>query len=145
VEDREKLKRCRRSARLRRNDSTRRRRSHRARSSPRTNTWGRRLYAIAFLSSGSPQTPLVEFLETDNYEKTKALVAVIRRSDGGKKMYGPGDPLPQVYADNFTTVLFRDHVDAPRAWSKMAVLVHEDDTDAMLNHALLQAKRRGDL
>jgi hypothetical protein len=112
---------------------------------PRTNTWGQRPYTIAFLSSGSPQTPLVEFLATDDYENTHGLVAVIRGSDGGKKMYGPGDPLPSVYAHNFTTVLFRDQVNAPRAWSKMAVLVHEGDTDAILNHALLQARRRGDL
>jgi hypothetical protein len=112
---------------------------------PRTNTWGTRGYTVGFLSSGSPQIALVEFLTTDDYEQTRNLVAVIRGSDGGKKMYGPGDPLPQVYVDNFTIVVFRDEVKAPRAWSKMAVLVHEDDTDSILNHALLQARRRRDL
>jgi hypothetical protein len=49
------------------------------------------------------------------------------------------------YADNFRTVLFRDRINAPRAFSKMAVLAHHGDTDTILNHALLQARRRRDL
>ena len=64
----------------------------------RENTWGRdRKYVVAFLSSGSPQEPLVEFVAADDYEQTRELVAVIRGSDGGRRMYGIGDTLPAVY------------------------------------------------
>jgi hypothetical protein len=46
----------------------------------RENAWGRdRKYVVAFLSGGSPQEPLVEFVAADDYEQTRELVAVIRR------------------------------------------------------------------
>ncbi len=62
----------------------------------RENTWGRdRKYVVAFLSSGAPQQPLVEFVAADDYEQTRELVAVIRGSDGGRRMYGAGDALPR--------------------------------------------------
>jgi hypothetical protein len=68
----------------------------------RKNAWGRdRKYVVAFLSSGSPQEPLVEFVAADDYEQTRELVAVIRGSDGGRRMYGTGDALPAVYTDAF--------------------------------------------
>ena len=61
----------------------------------RENRWGRdRKYIVAFLSGGSPQHPLVEFVAADDYEQSRELVAVIRGSDGGRRMYGAGDPLP---------------------------------------------------
>jgi hypothetical protein len=112
----------------------------------RAEAWGRdRKYLIAFLTSGSPQIPLVEFLEVDDYESTRELLAIVRGSDGGKKMYGPGDTLPDVYRQNFQIELYRDRVIYPRSWNKLAVVAHEDDVVAILNHALLQARRRGDL
>ena len=65
----------------------------------RKKKWGRnRKYVVAFLSSGGPQKPLAEFLAADDYAKTRELVAVIRGSDGGRRMYGPGDELPELYA-----------------------------------------------
>ena len=61
----------------------------------RKNKWGRdRKYVVAFLSAGSPQQPLVEFVAADDYEQTRELVAVIRGSDGGRRMYSVGDALP---------------------------------------------------
>lgn len=112
----------------------------------RAKAWGRdRTYLIAFLTSGAPQVPLVEFLEVDDYESTHELLAIIRGSDGGKKMYGPGDSLPDVYTQNFRTELYSDRVVYPRSWNKLAVIAHEDDHAAILNHALVQARRRGDL
>ena len=57
----------------------------------RKNKWGRdRKYVVAFLSAGSPQQPLVEFVAADDYGQTRELVAVIRGSDGGRRMYGVG-------------------------------------------------------
>ena len=57
----------------------------------RENKWGRdRKYVVAFLSSGSPQQPLAQFAAADDFEETRELVAVVRGSDGARRMYGPG-------------------------------------------------------
>jgi hypothetical protein len=50
-----------------------------------------RVHDPPFLTSGSPQVPLAEFLEVDDYDSTRELLTVHRGSDGGKKMYSPGD------------------------------------------------------
>ena len=109
----------------------------------RKNRWGRdRKYVVAFLSSGAPQQPLVEFLAADDYAKTRELVAVIRGSDGGRRMYGIGDTLPAVYTERFRTQLYNERVVHPGVWSKLAVVAREDDDEAILNHALIQSRRR---
>jgi hypothetical protein len=109
----------------------------------RESAWGRdRKYVVAFLSSGSPQEPLVEFVAADDYEQTRELVAVIRGSDGGRRMYGAGDTLPAVYAERFRTEIYNDRIVYPGAWNKLVVVAREDDDEAMLNHALIQSRRR---
>jgi hypothetical protein len=109
----------------------------------RKNAWGRdRKYVVAFLSSGSPQEPLVEFVATDDYEQTRELVAVIRGSDGGRRMYGVGDALPTVYADRFRTQIYNERITYPGAWNKLVIVAREDDHEAMLNHAVIQSRRR---
>jgi hypothetical protein len=109
----------------------------------RKNKWGRdRKYVVAFLSSGSPQQPLAEFVAADDYEETRDLVAVIRGSDGGRRMYGVGDALPQVYREGFRTQMYNERVDYPGVWSKVVVVAREDDEETMLNHALIQGRRR---
>ena len=109
----------------------------------RKNKWGRdRKYVVAFLSAGSPQRPLVEFVAADDYEQTRELVAVIRGSDGGRRMYGVGDRLPAVYTDRFRTQLYNERVVYPGAWNKIVVVAREDDDEAILNHALIQSRRR---
>jgi hypothetical protein len=109
----------------------------------RANAWGRdRKYVVAFLSSGSPQEPLVEFVAADDYEQTRELVAVIRGSDGGRRMYGAGDALPAVYTDRFRTQIYNERITYPGAWNKVVVIAREDDDEAMLNHALIQSRRR---
>jgi hypothetical protein len=109
----------------------------------RGNAWGRdRKYVVAFLSSGSPQEPLVEFVATDDYEQTRELVAVIRGSDGGRRMYGAGDALPTVYAERFRTQIYNERINHPGAWNKVVVVAREDDDETMLNHALIQSRRR---
>jgi len=112
----------------------------------RKKKWGRdRKYVVAFLSSGSPQKPLAEFLAADDYAKTKELLAVIRGSDGGRRMYGPGDALPEIYAERFRTEMYDDRVDYPGVWKRVVVVAREDDHATMLNHALIQGRRRGSL
>jgi hypothetical protein len=109
----------------------------------RKNKWGRdRKYVVAFLSGGSPQQPLVEFVATDDYEDTRELVAVIRGSDGGRRMYGAGDALPAPYTERFRTQIYNERVVHPGVWNKLVVVAREDDDQAMLNHALIQSRRR---
>ena len=109
----------------------------------RKNKWGRdRKYVVAFLSSGSPQQPLVEFVAADDYEQTRELVAVIRGSDGGRRMYSAGDALPAVYKERFRTQPYNERVVHPGVWNKLVVVAREDDDDAILNHALVQSRRR---
>lgn len=109
----------------------------------RKNRWGRdRKYVVAFLSAGSPQQPLVEFVAADDYEQTRELVAVIRGSDGGRRMYGIGDALPAVYAERFRTQVYNERVVYPGAWNKIVVVAREDDHEVILNHALIQSRRR---
>jgi hypothetical protein len=109
----------------------------------RKNRWGRdRKYVVAFLSGGAPQQPLVEFLAADDYDKTHELVAVIRGSDGGRRMYGTGDALPAVYTDRFRTQIYNERVVYPGVWNKVVVVAREDDDEAVLNHALIQSRRR---
>jgi len=109
----------------------------------RKNRWGRdRKYVVAFLSSGAPQQPLVEFLAADDYDKTHELVAVVRGSDGGRRMYGAGDALPAAYTERFRTQLYNERVVYPGVWNKIVVVAREDDEEAILNHALIQSRRR---
>jgi hypothetical protein len=109
----------------------------------RENKWGRdRKYVVAFLSGGSPQQPLVEFVAADDYEQTRELVAVIRGSDGGRRMYGAGDPLPPLYTERFRTQTYNERVVFPGVWNKVVVVAREDDDETVLNHALIQSRRR---
>lgn len=109
----------------------------------RTNAWGRdRTYIVAFLGSGAPQQPLAEFVAADDHEQTRDLVAVIRGSDGGRRMYGAGDALPAVYAERFRTQIYNERIVYPGAWNKVAVIARADDDEALLNHALIQSRRR---
>ena len=109
----------------------------------RKNKWGRdRKYVVAFLSGGSPQQPLVEFVAADDYEKTRELVAVIRGSDGARRMYGAGDVLPAVYTERFRTQIYNERIMYPGAWNKFVVVAREDEDEAMLNHAVMQSRRR---
>jgi hypothetical protein len=109
----------------------------------RKNKWGRdRKYVVAFLSSGSPHQPLAEFVAVDDYQETRELVAVIRGSDGGRRMYGAGDVLPGVYEERFRTQMYSERVVYPGVWNKVVVVAREDDDETILNHALIQGRRR---
>jgi hypothetical protein len=109
----------------------------------RENKWGRdRKYVVAFLSSASPQQPVAEFVAADDYAETRELVAVIRGSDGGRRMYSAGEALPRVYEERFRTQMYSERVVYPGVWNKAVVVAGEDDETAMLNHALIQGRRR---
>jgi hypothetical protein len=58
-------------------------------------------------------------------------------------MYGAGDALPRVYKERFRTQLYSQRVVSIRAsGNKVAVVAREDDDETMLNHALIQSRRR---
>ena len=112
----------------------------------RKKKWGRdRKYVVAFLSSGAPQKPLAEFLAADDYKESHELVAVIRGSDGGRRMYGPGDALPETYEGASGLRCTAIESTTPGVWHKAVVIAREDDHATMLNHALLQGRRRQSL
>ena len=93
-----------------------------------------------FLSSGAPQRPLAEFVAADDYEDTRELVAVIRGSDGGRRMYGAGDALPWVYTEGFRPAVQRAGGLSGRLEQGHRRRAREDDDQTMLNHALIQAE-----
>ena len=109
----------------------------------RENKWGRdRKYVVAFLSSGSPQQPVAEFVAADDHAETRELVAVIRGSDGGRRMYSAGEALPRVYEEGFRTQMYSERVVYPGVWNKAVVVANEDDEATMLGHAMIQGRRR---
>ena len=57
-------------------------------------------------------------------------------------MYGAGDALPTVYKEHFRTQLYSERVAYPGVWNKSVVVAREDDHETMLNHALIQGRRR---
>jgi hypothetical protein len=75
-------------------------------------------------------------------EQTRELVAVIRGSDGGRRMYSAGDTLPAVYAERFRTQIYNERIVYLGAWNKRVVVAREDHHETMLNHALIQSRRR---
>jgi hypothetical protein len=44
--------------------------------------------------------------------------------------------------ERFRTQLYSERVMHPGAWNKYVVVVREDDVATMLNHALVQSRRR---
>jgi hypothetical protein len=47
-----------------------------------------------------------------------------------------------VYTARFRTELYNERVVHPGAWNKIVVVAREDDDQAILNHALIQSRRR---
>jgi hypothetical protein len=101
-----------------------------------------RKYVVAFISSGSPHEPLVEFVAADDYEQTRELVAVIRGSDGARRIYAAGDTLPALCTERFRTEIYNERIIHPGAVNKLVMVAREDDDEAILNHALIQSRRR---
>jgi hypothetical protein len=96
----------------------------------------------AFLSSGSPHQPLAEFLAADDDDEMHELVAVI----GGVTEPG-GCAAPATHSlastrNGFRTEMYSERIVDPGAWNKAVVVAGEDDEATMLNHALIQGRRR---
>jgi hypothetical protein len=101
----------------------------------------RKYYVVFHVTSGSKR-PLVVFQATDDYEERgDELVAIIRGREGGRKMYGPTDTLPEAY-DGFRVEEFNERISGPGSLHKLAVVAREDDEATMLAHGYLQARLR---
>jgi hypothetical protein len=109
----------------------------------RKNKWGRdRKYVVAFLSSGSPQRPLAEFVAADDYRRHATSSQSSVGATAGGVCTGPATPFPGVYTEGFRTQLYRERVVYPGVWKKVVVVAREDEDATMLNHALIQGRRR---
>ena len=49
---------------------------------------------------------------------------------------------PFIYAERFSTQIYNERIVYPGAWNKLVVVAREDDHETMLNHALIQSRRR---
>ncbi len=101
-----------------------------------------RQYVIThYIGAGGSPRPIAEFLEVDDYEQTRELIAVIKGKGDSPKMYDPTDDLPDAY-DGLRIETYRDRIDWPGSYTKQAVVAHEDDAATMLAHTLIQAQSR---
>jgi hypothetical protein len=108
---------------------------------------GRRPYFVVFrlgAGRGSKQ-PIVVFVAADDYETTRAYIAVVRGAGGprGQRMFDT-EAVPAAY-DNFEIVTFRDRIAGTtkfRGYVKAAVLAHEEDPETMLRHGAIQVALR---
>ena len=57
-------------------------------------------------------------------------------------MYGAGDTLPAIYQERFRTQMYSEKGRLRARWNKVVVVAGEDDDEAILNHALIQGRRR---
>ena len=104
--------------------------------------WGRdRKYVVAFLSSGSPQKPLAEFVAADDYGRRASSWPSSAAATADGACTAPAT-CPGVYEERFRTALYSDRVVYPGAWNKIVVVAPEDEHGTMLNHALIQGRRR---
>ena len=51
-------------------------------------------------------------------------------------------PFPTVYTERFRTQLYNERVDHPGVWNKIVVVARDNNHEAILNHALIQSRRR---
>lgn len=89
---------------------------------------------------GSRMRPITPFISTDDYGETRELVSIIRgNGETRRKMFNPGESLPPPYDDLRVEVL-RDRIAGH--YRKRAVVVHEDDVEAMLRHGAAQLRMK---
>lgn len=101
----------------------------------------RRYVITHYIASGGSPRPIAEFLEVDDYEDSRELIAVIKGKENSPKMYDPSDELPAAYND-LRIETYRDRIDYPGSYNKLGVVAHEDDATSMLAHTLIQAQSR---
>lgn len=84
--------------------------------------------------------PLVEFAGSDDYEFSGLLASVIK-SRGGRQVLLRSS-LPDEY-EEFDVRSYNSIVRGPYASGNLAVVVHKNDLETMLRHAIIRAKWKG--
>lgn len=103
--------------------------------------WRKQVWVFRIGAGGGSKRPIMPFVQADDYEQTRELVALIRgKGDSGRGMFGPGDSLPAAYegmrVENFGARIAGHY-------NKYCVVAHEDDVKAMLDHGAAQVRLRG--
>jgi excisionase family DNA binding protein len=83
---------------------------------------------------------LVEFAGGNNYEKDGLLASVIKLPNGTQLQ--PNKKIPIEYS-SFNIRRYDSIVQGPYASRNMAIVVHKDDLESMLSHAIVRAKWKG--
>ncbi|MFP4641670.1 MAG: helix-turn-helix domain-containing protein [Dehalococcoidia bacterium] len=79
---------------------------------------------------------IVEFAGSNNYENDRLLAGIIRLKNG--KQLVPGQRVPEEHR-GFRVERYNSIVQGSRASTGMAVIVHEDALNSMLEHAVIRA------
>jgi hypothetical protein len=109
----------------------------------RTRTHGRDrvYYIVVAIGPEGGMRAIAEFLATDDYERTREVIAIIKGKEGSGRQFDSADELPAVYGP-WETVTYRERVDYPGSYLKQGVICGESDHEAMLNHSLAQIELR---
>lgn len=83
--------------------------------------------------------PLVEFAGGNDFDKDGLLASIIKLSDN--KQLTPYQKIPSEYKD-FKIAKYNSLVKGPRASTNMAIIVHQNDFDKMISHAIFRAKSK---
>ncbi len=81
--------------------------------------------------------PLVEFAAGNNFGLDGLLASVIKLGNG--KQLRSSEKIPAEYG-NFRTARYDSVVQGPYASHNMAIIVHKDDMESMLSHAIIRGK-----
>lgn len=81
--------------------------------------------------------PLVEFAGGNNYETDSLLASVIKVKSG--RQLWPNEEVPAEY-QGFEVARYDSIVQGPYASTNMAIIVHKDDLESMLRHAVIRAQ-----
>ena len=80
--------------------------------------------------------PLVEFAGGNDYESDGLLASVIKVKSG--KQLRASENIPDAYKE-FHVARYDSIVQGPYASRNMAIIVHKDDLETMLKHAIIRA------
>jgi len=81
--------------------------------------------------------PLVEFAGGNDYETDYLLASVIKLKSG--RQLWPNEETPPEY-QGFQVARYDSIVQGPYASTNMAIIVHKDDLESMLRHAIIRAQ-----
>jgi len=95
-----------------------------------------RVHSVTWLDG----QPIVEGVETDDYERSRALISEIKRPD--RKLARALSEVPEGYR-RFLIVTHRDEIDAPYSRNGLAVKLREDDLEGWLELAVLRVVTLG--